>query len=103
MIKILSLLLILFLSACTSVKDSLTLKKKSTADEFLVEKKNPLVMPPDYGKLPQPGTGETNQNAENDDTSDEVEKLLSNKDNSNSKNQKKSSSSIEKLILEKIK
>ena len=101
--KILLLLSILIFSACTSVKDSLTLKKKSSADEFLVEKKNPLVMPPDYGKLPQPDTGGSIQNIEKDDTSGELEKLLSNKDNSITKSQKKNSSTIEKLILEKIK
>ena len=101
--KIFLLLSILIFSACTSVKDSLTLKKKSSADEFLVEKKNPLVMPPDYGKLPQPDAGVSIQNIEKDDTSGELEKLLSNKDNSISKSQKKNSSNIEKLILEKIK
>ena len=30
------------------------MKKKSSADEFLVEKKSPLVLPPDYNKLPLP-------------------------------------------------
>jgi hypothetical protein len=103
MIKILLILSILIFSACTSVKDSLTLKKKSSADEFLVEKKNPLVMPPDYGKLPQPGTGDSIQNIEKKDTSGEVEKLLTNKDKSSTKSQNKKSSTIEKLILEKIK
>ena len=33
---------------------NLTLKKRNTADEFLVEKKNPLVLPPVYGDLPLP-------------------------------------------------
>jgi hypothetical protein len=42
------------LSSCQSAKDALTLKKKPSRDEFLVEKKSPLVMPPDYGKLPIP-------------------------------------------------
>ena len=101
MIKILLLLFVLFFSACTSVKDSLTLKKKSSSDEFLVEKKNPLVMPPDYGMLPQPDTGQSLQNIKKDDP-DEIEKLLSNKDNLSTKSPKKSST-IEKLILEKIK
>ena len=44
----------LMLSSCQSAKDALTLKKKPSGDEFLVEKKNPLVMPPNYGKLPIP-------------------------------------------------
>ena len=102
MIKILLLLFVLFFSACTSVKESLTLQKKSSADEFLVEKKNPLVMPPDYGKLPQPGTSQSSQNIKIDD-SDEIEKLLSDKTNLSKKNQQNKSSTIEKLILEKIK
>ena len=36
-----------FLGACKATKDALTLKKKNNSDEFLVEKKNPLVLPPD--------------------------------------------------------
>ena len=43
-----------FLAACQSTKDAFTLKKKSSTDEFLVEKKNPLELPPDYGELPLP-------------------------------------------------
>ena len=56
--KLLSLLL--FLYSCGSVGEALQGKKRSDqGDEFLVEKKNPLVMPPDYGKLPQPDTGQS--------------------------------------------
>ena len=43
------------LTACQSAKDALTLKKKPSSDEFLVEKKSPLVLPPSYGELPRPG------------------------------------------------
>ena len=50
-LPILSLLLI---SACSGVKESLSMKKKATTDEFLIEKKNPLVLPPDYSELPVP-------------------------------------------------
>ena len=53
--KFLFALTILFsLTACQSTKDALTLKKKSSTDEFLVEKKSPLVLPPNYGDLPLP-------------------------------------------------
>ena len=45
----------LLLSACNSAKDALQGKTRSErSDEFLVEKKNPLSMPPDYDKLPKP-------------------------------------------------
>ena len=47
-----------FLGACQSTKDALTLKKKESADEFLVEKKSPLVLPPNYGELPIPSEGD---------------------------------------------
>ena len=103
MIKTIFLLFTLFLTACASVKDTFTLKKKSSADEFLVEKKSPLVMPPDYEKLPKPITEKSNQSTQNINQTDEIEKLLSNKKISASEKKIKISPSIEKLILEKIK
>ena len=56
------LLIIFFiLSACQSAKDALTLKKKPSSDEFLVEKKSPLVLPPNYGDLPKPDEKNINE------------------------------------------
>ena len=43
-----------FLSNCSNVAESLSMKKKEGVDEFLIEKKNPLVLPPDYESLPKP-------------------------------------------------
>ena len=37
-----------------SVKRGLTGAKQQSTDEFLVEKKDPLVFPPDYENLPTP-------------------------------------------------
>jgi hypothetical protein len=34
----------------------LTGKKKTNSDEFLVKKKNPLSLPPEFEKLPEPKT-----------------------------------------------
>ncbi len=48
------ILILNFLYSCQSVTDGFKLKKKDTADEFLVEKKNPLVLPPNYNDLPTP-------------------------------------------------
>ena len=48
------LLLGVSLSACQSVKETLSNKKKANTNEFLVKKKDPLIMPPDYEKLPVP-------------------------------------------------
>tara|TARA_B100000131_G_C17848161_1_gene504777 strand:+ start:361 stop:690 length:330 start_codon:yes stop_codon:yes gene_type:complete len=43
-----------FLTNCQGLRDNLSLKKKTNSDEFLVQKKNPLVLPPDYESLPKP-------------------------------------------------
>tara|TARA_B100000029_G_C17578442_1_gene958871 strand:- start:1780 stop:2097 length:318 start_codon:yes stop_codon:yes gene_type:complete len=37
-----------------SVKRGLTGAKRSSADEFLIKKKDPLILPPDYENLPSP-------------------------------------------------
>tara|TARA_Y100001970_G_scaffold166297_1_gene203371 strand:+ start:5062 stop:5382 length:321 start_codon:yes stop_codon:yes gene_type:complete len=44
-----------FLHSCGSVGEGFTLKKSNAGDEFLVEKKNPLVLPPSFNELPEPG------------------------------------------------
>ena len=51
---------LLFLFSCSTVKDGFESKRKNSTEEFLVEKKQPLVMPPDYGKLPEPKIEENN-------------------------------------------
>ncbi len=56
--KITYFLLFIFLVSCAdtfdSVKRGLTGAKKSSADEFLVKKKDPLILPPDFENLPTP-------------------------------------------------
>ena len=53
------LLFSLSLYACESVKNAVEGKKRSEqSDEFLVQKKNPLAMPPDYEEMPTPGNQE---------------------------------------------
>ena len=56
--RIIYILLFVFLTSCAdtfdSVKRGLTGAKKSSADEFLVKKKDPLILPPDYENLPSP-------------------------------------------------
>ena len=42
------------LSGCRSLKENLSMKKKSNSNEFLIEKKDPLILPPNYKKLPIP-------------------------------------------------
>ena len=46
--------ILLFLTSCGTVKDGFMNQKKNNTDEFLVEKKSPLVIPPDFNELPIP-------------------------------------------------
>ena len=46
--------LFLFLLSCGTLKEGFSNQKKNNSDEFLVEKKTPLVMPPNYNELPEP-------------------------------------------------
>ena len=91
-------LILIPLFGCESAKEGFTLKKKNNSDEFLIEKKNPLVMPPEYGDLPVPNDFENQStNVEND----EFEKIIINsKKNSTKKKIKKTN--IEQSVLEKI-
>ena len=52
--NILLFILLISLYSCQSVKDALQGKKYESSDEFLVIKKNPLVLPPDFNMLPEP-------------------------------------------------
>ena len=87
-------------ASCSSVKESMG-SKKNNSDEFLVEKKSPLLMPPDYNDLPVPDSEDT----KNNDESNQVKELItkSNNSNSNSNKSNNSKSSFEKLLIEKIK
>ena len=96
--KVILLMFIFTLGACQATKDALTLKKKNNSDEFLVEKKNPLVLPPNFGELPVPE--DINVKSENQNTSEKIISL--NKESLTSKSDK-DLSSIEKSILKKIK
>ena len=99
-IKLLLLLLIL-LSSCQAVKDGLTGKKNENSDEFLVQKKNPLVLPPDYSKLPLPKNIEKNK--ESIQSFDLEKKLKQNSNTIKKDSSQKITGSFEKTIIEKIK
>ena len=92
----------LYLTACQSAKDALTLKKKNSGDEFLIEKKSPLVLPPDYGELPEPG--KVSNIEEESDIDDDIQITLGNIEVTNeNKTINSEPTSIEKSVLEKIK
>ena len=90
------LILSLLIVSCGAVKEGFTNQKKNSSDEFLVEKKSPLVMPPDYNELPVPNTDESNKKKNN------IKKLVTNTDQTE-KTKQKVDENFEKSILEKIK
>ena len=94
------LLLSLFLAGCQSVKEGLSMKKKSNdADEFLIEKKSPLILPPDYNTLPVPAaTG-----AENKETDINIKSMLKKKSSNKASSSTNPNKSLEKNILDKLK
>ena len=89
--------LILFINSCGTIKEGFSNQKKNNSDEFLVEKKSPLVMPPDYNDLPIP---EENKNQSNSDENN-IKNLVSISEDK-SKKSGDLNQSFEKSLLEKI-
>ena len=97
---IIVLSILLFVTSCGG--DAFTGKTRSdTNDEFLVEKKNPLSMPPDFNDLPEPAGFENEQISEQ---KNELEKILKiDKSDKKTNNTSHKNKSLENTILEKIK
>lgn len=105
MIKVIFIGLIFSLTSCGNLKDTLTLKKKPSGDEFLVEKKNPLVLPPEFGKLPSPIETKEDEilNQQRIENHNEIKKLLTNKEEIINNSDPSKSTKIEETILKNIK
>jgi hypothetical protein len=93
------IILIFFLTSCGGMKDAgkiLRNEKIQSTDEFLVKKRNPLVLPPNYKDIPEPGSiSKREQNEE-----DNIKKIL--KVPNEDKTSKNKSKSIEDSILNNI-
>ena len=92
--KIKYLLLFAFLVSCQSFSEAgkaLRNEKTRTTDEFLIEKRGPLSIPPKMGELPKPGSdSETKKENKN------IFGVLSESDKSEEK------SELENIFLEEI-
>ena len=100
--KIFFLLISLFvLYSCQGVKDALSGKKYENSDEFLVIKKNPLILPPNFNDLPTPKDVADTTQLENIES--EIEDLLSSIKDDGEVSESSSSSDTESFVLEKIK
>ena len=92
--------IILFLTSCGSVKEGFSSQKKNNSDEFLVEKKSPLIMPPDYNELPVP----KEENLVIESNENEIKSLISKTKNDKIvDNVDEKDKTFEELLLKKIK
>ena len=95
------LFIILVTASCQSIKNAVSGVKQENSDEFLVQKKNPLVLPPDFTDLPVPL--EESSKVTEVQIEDDIEKLLGMQNNTKSTNDTSDSSSVESFVLKKIK
>ena len=101
--KLLICLFILnLLSSCGTIKEGFSTQKKDNTDEFLVKKKNPLKLPPDFEDLPLPNS-EIDKNL--DERNQEIKKLVTRNENQDSdiNNNAQKSKKLEEFLLDKIK
>ena len=91
--------LIFIVTSCASMKEAgqvLRNEKVKTTDEFLVKKKQPLILPPDYDKIPEPGSSNKIQNNDKN----KIRKILKQSEADQADMNK--SGSVEKSIIDKI-
>ena len=95
------LIVSLFLFSCSGGLEGFKFKRKSTSgDEFLIEKKDPLVLPPDFSKLPNPE--EDIQETEEEESQIDIVFKNDKSENDENQNINTSSAGLEESILKKI-
>ena len=101
---IIFLSLVIILTSCQKFSEGMTGSKRSkTSDEFLVLKKKPLVMPPDFDDMPLPKQNKQKEE-ELSASSESIEDLLNiKKEENNESFESGNHSSVEQSILKKIK
>ena len=98
--SILLILCSILMSSCGSVKKALDPQNKNTSDEFLVEKKSPLSMPPSFEELPVP----SNQKKTEENKTNIIKSLITEKNSNNEKSENvDTDKDFEQSILDKIK
>ena len=101
-IKFFLIATIFLLNSCQGVKDALEGKRRSkSGDEFLVEKKNPLTIPPNFEDLPEPVDSAEEKNVSETENEDDLQKIIDQTEDS-SNQEINISGSLEGLILEEI-
>ena len=98
-----SSLLIIFsailISSCGSVQKAFDPQNKNTSEEFLVEKKSPLSIPPSFKELPVPSNEKVNKESQINN----IESLITQESNNQKLETVESDKDFEQSILDKIK
>ena len=101
--KIKSSLLVIFstilISSCGSVQKAFDPQNKNTSEEFLVEKKSPLSMPPSFEELPVPSSEKIDKEIQTNN----IESLITENNNNETLEPTESDKDFEQSILDKIK
>ena len=96
-------LLIIFatilLSNCSTVQKAFDPQNKNTSDEFLVEKKSPLSIPPSFEELPVP----SNEKVDKESQINNIEILITEESDNKKLEIVNSDKDFEQLIIDKIK
>jgi len=97
-----SLLIILstiILSNCGVVQQAFDPQNKNTSEEFLIEKKSPLSIPPSFEELPVP----SNEKVDEESQLKNIESLIGEKNGDEKLETVESDQNFEQSILDKIK
>tara|TARA_E500000178_G_scaffold312304_1_gene328853 strand:+ start:2707 stop:3009 length:303 start_codon:yes stop_codon:yes gene_type:complete len=91
------IILFFFTYSCSGIKEAgsvLRNEKVKSTDEFLIKKKDPLILPPNFEEIPKPGALEKKDKKEDE----KIKKILK----TPSKISNNNSSTVEDAILEGI-
>ena len=95
------LFMMLVTASCQTIKNAVSGAKQENSDEFLVQKKHPLVLPPEFTDLPVPF--DESPKVIEIQIEDDIEKLLGIENNIKDTDNTSDLSSIENFVLKKIK
>ena len=100
-IKSLFLIIIstILISSCGSVQKAFDPQNKNNSEEFLVEKKSPLSMPPSFEELPIPSSEKIDKESQINN----IETLITENNDNETLEATESDKNFEQSILDKIK
>ena len=100
-IKFLILIILgtIILSNCGLMQQAFDPQNKNTSEEFLIEKKSPLSMPPSFEELPVP----SNEKIDQESQINNIESLITEKNNNEKLETTDTDKDFEQSILDQIK